>query len=119
MAFSYQQILESQFERIATSMRTFQQSWKPGASPRTPTGSPTRRIASWSWTSSAWRWMARANTFVATSQPRGNQFGLSKDEVDIAHGISGGDASLTNEQRERVYAQNKQRLRVHEAERKL
>src|SRR5258708_2725921 len=42
-----------------------------------------------------------ANKYVASQQqPVGNKFGLNTDEQTIAHGISGGDASLTNEQRE-------------------
>jgi len=53
-----------------------------------------------------------ANRFVASQQaPRGNQFGLSDDEVSIARGISGGDSSLTNDDRERIYSANKNKLR--------
>jgi hypothetical protein len=53
-----------------------------------------------------------ANRFVASQQqPRGNQYGLSDDEVSIARGISGGDSSLTNDDRERIYSANKNKLR--------
>ena len=53
-----------------------------------------------------------ANQYVASQQrPRGNQFGLSDDEVSIARGISGGDSSLTNTDRERIYAENRNKLR--------
>ena len=53
-----------------------------------------------------------AQTFVnQQNQPRGNQFGLNQDEVDIANGIAGSDKTITNEQRQQAYAANKQRLR--------
>jgi hypothetical protein len=53
-----------------------------------------------------------ANNYVASQQqPQGNQFGLNQDELDIANGIAGGDQTITNEQRQRAYAQNKERLR--------
>jgi hypothetical protein len=53
-----------------------------------------------------------ANRFVASQQaPRGNQFGLSDTEVEIARGISSGDSSLSNSDRERIYAEGRQKLR--------
>jgi hypothetical protein len=57
-----------------------------------------------------------AHKYVSSQQqPRGNQFGLNQDEVDIANGIAGGDQTITNEQRQRAYAQNKERLRYMRA----
>ena len=53
-----------------------------------------------------------ANTYVASQQqPQGHRYGLSRDEVEIAAGIAGNDPHLTQDQRELVYAQNKQKLR--------
>jgi hypothetical protein len=53
-----------------------------------------------------------ANRYVAQQQqPRGNQYGLNQSEVEIARGISGGDPKLTNDERERIYAANKNKLR--------
>lgn len=53
-----------------------------------------------------------ARNYVASQQqPQGNQFGLSRDEQDIAHGIGSGDPNLTNQERERAYAHNKEKLR--------
>jgi hypothetical protein len=52
-----------------------------------------------------------AHTFVASQQqPQGNQYGLSESEVTIARGISSGDRTLTNADRERIYAEKKQQL---------
>jgi hypothetical protein len=57
-----------------------------------------------------------ANQFVAGQQrPQGNQYGLSKDEQDIAHGIASADTSLTNQERERAYAVNRDKLRYMRA----
>jgi hypothetical protein len=57
-----------------------------------------------------------ANNYVASQQkPQGNQFGLNQDEMDIANGIASGDQTITNEQRQRAYAQNKERLRYMRA----
>jgi hypothetical protein len=53
-----------------------------------------------------------ARNFVASqNRPQGNQFGLNRDEVDIAHGIGGGDPNLSNQERERLYAYNRDKLR--------
>jgi hypothetical protein len=52
-----------------------------------------------------------ATNFVAAQQqPAGNRYGLSQDEMEIAHGIAGNDASMSLEQREALYSRNKQRL---------
>jgi lipase chaperone LimK len=51
---------------------------------------------------------ARANQYVARQQQsHGNRYGLSQDERDVARG-SFGD-SMTTEEKERLYAANKQR----------
>jgi hypothetical protein len=53
-----------------------------------------------------------ANRYVASQQqPQGNQYGLSDDEISVARGISGGDSRLSNDDRERLYATNKNKLR--------
>jgi mitochondrial fission protein ELM1 len=58
-----------------------------------------------------------ANNLVASqqqAQPQ-NKYGLSKDEVAVARGIGGGDPKLTNDDRERIYAENRakyQRMRA-------
>ena len=50
--------------------------------------------------------------FVAQQQPpQGNRYGLSNDEVEIAHGTASADKSLTDDAREQIYAQNKMKLR--------
>jgi hypothetical protein len=54
-----------------------------------------------------------ANNLVAgqqRAQPQ-NRYGLSKDEVDIARGIGSGDAKLSNDDREKLYAEQKAKYR--------
>jgi hypothetical protein len=54
-----------------------------------------------------------ADTYVAgqqSAQPQ-NRYGLSKDEQEVAHGLASGDRTMTNDQREQTYAENKQKLR--------
>jgi len=42
-------------------------------------------------------------------QQQGNRYGLSRDEVTIARGIGSGDAKLSNDDREKLYAEQKAR----------
>lgn len=52
-----------------------------------------------------------ANNLVhAQQQPQGNKYGLSHDEIEVAHGIAGNDPNMSRDQREQVYAQNKSKL---------
>jgi hypothetical protein len=58
-----------------------------------------------------------ADTYVAGQQRAApqNRYGLSKDEQEVAHGLASGDRTMTNDQREQVYAQNRakyQRMRA-------
>ena len=50
-----------------------------------------------------------ANNFVAAQQQQqqGNRYGLSRDEVQIARGISASDAKLSDDDRQRIYAEQK------------
>jgi hypothetical protein len=52
-----------------------------------------------------------ADNFVAGQQrqQQANRYGLSADEVTIARGIGSGDAKLSNDDRERIYAEQKGR----------
>jgi hypothetical protein len=58
-----------------------------------------------------------ANNFVTgqqRQQPQ-NKYGLNKDEQDIARGLASGDRSMSDEDRQRVYAEQKakyQRMRA-------
>lgn len=47
---------------------------------------------------------------MAQQAPQGNRYGLSADEVEIANGIAGNDPHMTNDQRQALYAQQRQRL---------
>ncbi len=52
-----------------------------------------------------------AREAYAQQMPRANasRYGLSPDEVAIARGISGSDRNLSNDDRERMYAEQKAR----------
>jgi len=58
-----------------------------------------------------------ANNLVASqqqAQPQ-NKYGLNKDEQEIARGLASGDRSISDEDRQRVYAEQKakyQRMRA-------
>jgi hypothetical protein len=57
-----------------------------------------------------------ATSYVASAQQqRANRYGLSPDELDIAHGLASGDDRMSNDQREATYAANKEKLRVMRA----
>jgi hypothetical protein len=52
-----------------------------------------------------------ANQFVASQQrPQGNKYGLSRDQIEIAEGIASNDRTLSADDRQRIYAQNRNRL---------
>jgi hypothetical protein len=108
MAYSYQQILEAQYRRIADEYAETVADLEAGR-----VNEDAYRV-----TSAADRILEldksrealdrRAQTFVAgQQQSQGNQFGLSKDEQDVAK-ISG----ISDEQ----YVRNKQRYRAMKAE---
>lgn len=44
------------------------------------------------------------------TQQQGNRYGLSADEVAIANGIAGNDPHMSNDQRQQLYLQQKQKL---------
>ena len=54
-----------------------------------------------------------ADTYVSAQQRAqpANRYGLSKDEQEVAHGLASGDRTMTNDQREQTYAQNRARYR--------
>jgi hypothetical protein len=60
----------------------------------------------------------RVATNYIAGQQRGqpqNRYGLNADEVQIARGIGGSDPKLSNDERERIYAENRgkyQRMRA-------
>jgi hypothetical protein len=50
-----------------------------------------------------------ADTYIAgqqRAQPQ-NKYGLNAEEQEVAHGLASGDRTMTNDQREQVYAQNR------------
>jgi hypothetical protein len=53
-----------------------------------------------------------ATAYVAGQQQAqpSNRHGLNKDQVEVAHGIAKGDPKLTNDDREKLYAENRNKL---------
>lgn len=112
MAYSYEQILRSQYERLADEQAQAVAELEAGrvSEDSYRTTSAADRILELDKTRDALD--RRAQNFVAgQQQPQGNQFGLNRDEIDIANGIASADASLTDTERQRAYATNKHRLR--------
>jgi hypothetical protein len=58
-------------------------------------------------------YVAMSNAHAASLRPApgASRYGLSKDEQEIAAGISGSDPRLSREDRERIYLEGKQKLR--------
>jgi hypothetical protein len=112
MAYTYEQILKAQYERIADThahlsaeleaARVSEDAYKVTEAADAILALDQQRTAL----------DARAQSFVASQQQhaRGNRYGLNQDEIAIANGISGGDANLSNDQRQQIYSHNKQRL---------
>jgi hypothetical protein len=51
--------------------------------------------------------MAREAYAQRMPRPDSNKYGLTADEVTIARGIASGDRNMTNDERERCYAEQK------------
>ncbi len=54
-----------------------------------------------------------AANFVRSQQrpQQSNKYGLSEDEIAIARGLASGDKTLSNDDRDRIYSENRQRYR--------
>ena len=50
-----------------------------------------------------------ANLAAQQQQPPGNRYGLTHDEVEIAHSLAQNDHRFSDDQREAIYAQNRAR----------
>src|SRR5438094_4928989 len=112
MAFSYQSIIEAQYARIAedhAQLTADLEAARMSENAYAVTDAADKILALDQQRAAL---DARASSFVASQQqPQGNKYGLSRDEQEIAHGISSGDANLSNDQREAIYSHNRQRLR--------
>jgi hypothetical protein len=116
MAFSYEQILQSQYARIddETAQQVAELEAGRVSEDAYRTSAAADRILELDKTREALE--RRAQGFVASQQrPQSNEFGLSKDEQDIAHGIASNDPRLSKQDRERTYAENKHKLRLARA----
>ncbi|MBR1298549.1 hypothetical protein [Bradyrhizobium sp. AUGA SZCCT0042] len=112
MAYEHRAILEAQYAQLAAQRALAVADMEAGRMSEDDysTMSAADRIIEADMKRSALDGIAR-NYAVQQQQPRGNRFGLSADEVSIAHGIAGGDPNISNEQREQVYAHNRDKLR--------
>lgn len=112
MAFEHQAVISAQYEQLSNERAQAVAEYEHGRinEDRYAVMAAADRIVEADARRAALDNIARA--FVSQQQqPRGNQFGLNQDEVVIAHGIGGGDPSLTDQERERVYAYNRDKLR--------
>jgi hypothetical protein len=112
MAYSYQQILEAQYQRIAD-----EHAEQTAELEVARVGEDAYRV-----TAAADRILEldksrealdrRAQQYLASqqAQPQISRYGLSRDEAEIARGIAGNDRSLSSDDRERIFAENKLKL---------
>ncbi len=113
MAYSYEDILRAQYQRIADEHAQQTAELEAGR-----VGEAAYRV-----TAAADRILEldksrealdrRAQQFVASqqAQPQASPWGLSESEISIAHGIAGNDRSLSNDDREKIFAEQKHKLR--------
>jgi hypothetical protein len=112
VAYTYQQILESEYQSLAEEHAQALADLEAGRISEDPlrTTSASRRILELDGTRE--RLDRRANQFIASQQgqPQASKYGLNKDEIEVAHTIASGARDLTNEERERIYAEQKSKL---------
>lgn len=56
-----------------------------------------------------------AKNYVTAQHLPANRYGLTQDEIEIANGIAGSDPHMTQDQRQQLYLQNKQKLQYMRA----
>jgi hypothetical protein len=113
MAYSYQQILEAQYQRIADEQAQQVAELEAGrvSEDAFRTTSAADRILELDKSRDALDRRAAGFAAGQQQQPQASRYGLSKDEVDVAHSIASGDRDMTNDDREKSYAEQKQKLR--------
>ena len=111
MPFDHNQVLQAQFQQLASERARAYADYENGrlAEDEYSTMNAANLIVEADAKLAALNNIAN-NYVAAQQQPQGNRYGLNPDEVQIAHGIAGHDPHITLEQRELVYAQNKQKL---------
>jgi hypothetical protein len=115
MAYSYEQIMQAQYARIADEQAQAAADLEAGRVSEDAyrvTGAADRILQLDKDREALDR---RAQGFIAQQQPQGNKYGLSKDEQDVARGMFGNDQRMTHDQRERAYAEQKEKLRYMRA----
>lgn len=113
MAYSYQQILESQYESKAANRSQALADLEAARLNEDPAGTmdAADRILEIDKSVAALNTIANQYVRSQQQQPRGSKYGLSQDEMEIAHGFASGDRSMSNDEREKTYAENRDRLR--------
>ncbi|EHR03225.1 hypothetical protein [Bradyrhizobium sp. WSM471] len=116
MSYDHKAVIEAQYNRLAAERAQAVYEYEAGrtAEDEYTTMDAAGRILELDAKAAALDKVA-SNLLTQMQQPRGNAYGLSDDEVTIAKGISGGDDRLTNEDRLKIYAQQKEKLRYQRA----
>jgi hypothetical protein len=110
MAYSYQQILQSQYESKAAERAQALADLEASRLAEDPSGTMDAANRVIEIDKSVGALDRIANQYVASQQqqPQGNKYGLSAQEVEVAHNSFSG---VSKEERERSYRENRDKLR--------
>lgn len=111
MAYSYEEIMQAQAERLQAEHTQASAELESARLYSDPDGvnAAADRILQIDNSMDALRVRAQRYYSAQQSQPQGNKYGLSPDEIEIARGVASGDRRMSNDERERLYAENKSR----------
>lgn len=117
MAYSYQAILESQYQSIAEEQAQAAAELEAGriAEDAYRTKAAADRILDLDKSREMLDRRARGFVQSQQAQPQGNKYGLNNDEVQVARTLSAGSTTMTNDDRERIYAENRAKYRHQRA----
>ena len=111
MAYSYEEILQAQAGRLQAEQAQASADLEAARLAGDPDGVniAADRILQIDLQMNALGGRARQFYSAQQSQPQGNKYGLSADEIELARGVASGDRRMSNDERERLYAENKSR----------
>ena len=117
MAFEHRAVIEAQYQKLAIDRAQAVADYEAGrmAEDDYATMSAADRIVEADQKRLAVDRIASNFISQQQQQSQGSRYGLSADEVSIARGIAGNDPQMSDDERERLYAQNKERLRYMRA----
>lgn len=111
MAYSHQQIIDAKYESLAAEYATAERDLEVARHNEEPTDvmQASDRILDVIHRTRALDEIR--NNFARQQQaPQRSKYGLNEDEIQIARGLASGDSSMTNDDRERSYAEQKAKL---------